>query len=84
MTPRPEQLTAAISLQIRVELVQHDMQQRDLSEAVGVGPAAINRYLQGHRTIPMETFFAVADTFGMKPSELLGKAEARLPPPTSG
>lgn len=73
------QMIDAIRLQVRVELVEHSMRQGDLSDAVGVGAQAMNRYLQGHRTFPMQTFIAVAQAFGMAPSELIGKAEARLP-----
>ena len=78
MDPYERQMIDSIRLQVRVELTEHEMLQTELSEVVGVSTQAMNRYLQGHRTFPMPTFFKVAEAFGMTPSELIGKAEARV------
>lgn len=80
MTTYGEQLEAAISTQIKVELVERDMTQKDLAEAVGVGRPAMNHYLKGHKSIPMPTFFKVAEVLGLTPRELMGRAEARIRP----
>lgn len=73
-----EQLTAAVVEQIRVEMLERGMHQKDLSEAAGIERATMNRYLMGRRTIPLPTLVRVARSFGMGPSALLGRAEARM------
>ena len=80
MTTYGEQLEAALSTQIKVELVERDMTQKDLAEAVGVGRPAMNHYIKGHKSMPMPTFIKVAEVLGLTPGELLGRAEARIQP----
>lgn len=75
-----ERLEAALATQIKVELVERDMDQKDLAEAVGVGRPAINRYLKGHQSMPMPTFFKVAEALGLTPQVLMQRAEARVDP----
>jgi len=67
-------LEVALSLEIKAELVRRGMYQRDLADAVGVGLPALNRYLQGHQSMPMPTFFKVAEVLGIAPSALLQRA----------
>lgn len=74
-----ERLEAALATQIKVELVERGMDQKDLAEAVGVGRPAINRYLKGHQSMPMPTFFKVAEVLGLSPQVLMQRAEARVP-----
>ena len=71
-------LEAAIQKQILVELVERDMSQEDLAAKLGTTPATLNRYIKGHRSMPMSTFFKVADVFGLSQVELLRRAAARL------
>lgn len=73
-----EGLEAAIATQIKVELVERGMDQKDLAEAVGIERATLNRYITGKRSMPMPTFFLVAETFGISPRELMERSEARL------
>lgn len=73
-----ERLEAALSTQIKVELVERDMTQKDLAEVVGVGRPAMNRYMKGHQSMPMPTLFKVADALGLTPHTLLERAEARI------
>jgi len=80
MTTYGEQLEAALSIQIKVELVERDMTQKDLAEAVGVGRPAMNHYLKGHKSIPMPTFFKVAEALGLSPRTLMERAESRIQP----
>jgi len=75
-----ELLEAALSTQIKVELVERDMTQKDLAEAVGIGRPAMNHYLKGHKSMPMPTFIKVAEALGLTPGALLGRAEARIQP----
>jgi transcriptional regulator with XRE-family HTH domain len=75
-----ELLEAALSTQIKVELVERDMTQKDLAEAVGVGRPAMNHYLKGHKSMPMPTFMKVAEVLGLTPVTLMARAEARIQP----
>jgi len=71
----------ALTLQIKVELTERGMTQKDLAEAVGIGRPAMNHYMMGHKSMPMPTFFAVAEAFGLSPRELMERAEARIARP---
>lgn len=78
MTTYGARLEAALSTQIKIELVERDMTQKDLAEAVGIGRPAMNHYIKGHKSMPMPTFFKVAEVFGLSPRELMQRAEARI------
>lgn len=73
-----ERLEVALATQIKVELVERDMNQKDLAEAVGVGRPAMNRYMKNHQSMPMPTFFKVAEVLGLSPQVLMQRAEARI------
>lgn len=73
-----QRLESALSTQIKVELVERDMDQKDLAAAVGIGRPALNRYLKGHQSMPMPTFFKVAEVLGLTPRVLMQRAEARI------
>lgn len=76
-----ERLEAALSKQIKVELVERGMDQKDLAEAIGIERATLSRYMTNRRPIPMQTFFAVAEAFGLAPQELMQRAESRVARP---
>jgi transcriptional regulator with XRE-family HTH domain len=78
MTSYGEQLEAALSTQIKVELAERDWTQKDLAERIGIGRPAMNHYIKGHKSIPMPTFFAIAEAFGLTPKTLMERAEARI------
>jgi len=78
MTSYGEQLEAALATQIKVELAERDWTQKDLAERIGIGRPAMNHYIKGHKSIPMPTFFAIAEAFGLTPKELMSRAEARI------
>jgi plasmid maintenance system antidote protein VapI len=71
-------LEAALATQIKVELVEHDMDQKDLAAAIGIESATLSRYLRGHRNMPMPTYFKVAEALGLSPQVLMQRAEARV------
>ena len=76
-----ERLEAALATQIKVELVERGMDQKDLAEKVGIERATMNRYMTGKRSMPMPTFFRVAEVLGLSPRELMAAAEARIARP---
>lgn len=79
MTTYGEKLEAAISIQIKVELADREMDQRGLADAVGIESATLSRYMTGKRSMPMPTFFKVAEVLGLTAQELMRRAEARVP-----
>lgn len=73
-----ERLEAALATQIKVELAERDMDQKDLAAAMGIERATLNRYLKGHRSMPMPIFFKLAESLGLSPQNLMQRAEARI------
>ena len=73
-----ERLETALSTQIKVELVERNMDQKALAAAVGIESATLSRYMTGKRSMPMPTFFAVADALGLTPRVLMERAESRI------
>jgi len=73
-----EKLEAALAVQIKVELVEHGMDQKALAAAIGIESATLSRYMTGKRSMPMPTFFAVADALGLTPRVLMERAESRI------
>ena len=73
-----ERLEAALATQIKVELAERNMDQKDLAAAMGIERATLNRYLKGHRSMPMATVFRVAKALELSPSELIARADARI------
>lgn len=75
-----ERLSAAIIVQLRVEMAARDWNQQEFSKMLGIESATLNRYLKGHRHVPMRSFIQMARVFGMKAAELLAAAEGRMEP----
>lgn len=73
-----EQLEAALAKQIRMELAEREMEQKDLAEAIGIGRSTLNRYMQCRQSFPMPVFFKIAEAFGLTPRVLMERAEARI------
>jgi len=71
-------LEAALTTQIKVELAGLDMDQKDLAAAIGIERATLSRYMTGKRSMPMPTFFKVAEALGVSPQTLMQRAEARV------
>ena len=73
-------LEAAVALQIKVELTARQMDQKDLADAAGMERVTLNRYLKGHRSMPMPVFFKIADALKISPRTLMERAESRIEP----
>jgi transcriptional regulator with XRE-family HTH domain len=69
---------AAIMKQIKVELVERDMSQAQLADAIGVERATMNRYLRGHRSINMRQYSQICAALGIGPDELMARAMRRV------
>jgi transcriptional regulator with XRE-family HTH domain len=73
-----ERLELALAKQIKIELAERDMDQKDLAEAISIEPATLSRYMQGKRSFPMPTFFKVAEALELSAQTLMQRAEARI------
>ena len=80
MEDKANPLEVAISKRIRVELSEREWSQDKLSSEVGITKAALNRYLKGHRSMPLPTLYEIAKAFKMSLRELMTKAEERISP----
>jgi transcriptional regulator with XRE-family HTH domain len=78
MTTYGERLEAALAKQIRIELAEREITQKDLAEAAGIGRPALNRYMQCKQSFPMPVFFSIAEALGLTPRVLMERAEARI------
>jgi transcriptional regulator with XRE-family HTH domain len=68
----------ALVHEIRIELTRQSMDQKTLAAAAGMGRPALNRYLQGHQSMTMGTFFRLAEALRVSPSVLMERAADAL------
>lgn len=73
-----DRLEAALATEIRVELASLGMEQKGLAEKAGIERATMSRYLTHKRSIPMPTFFALAEALGVTPQSLMQRAADRV------
>jgi len=78
MSTYGESLEIALAKQIRMELAEREMDQKDLAEAIGIARTSLNRYMQNRQSFPMPVFFSIAEAFGMSAKTLMERAEARI------
>ena len=71
-------LEAALMTEIRIELVTKDMNQQDLADALEMTKTTLNRYIKGHRSMPLGVLSRVARVLGTSAHELMERAEARV------
>lgn len=70
-------LEDALISQIRVELAERNMHQKDLAANMGIAPSALNRYLRKERGVSMLVFSRMADGLGMEAWDLMRAVEVR-------
>jgi transcriptional regulator with XRE-family HTH domain len=75
-----EQLDRALAVQLKVELAERGMEQKELADQVGINRVTMSHYMTCKRSMPMPTFVKVAELFGLTPSALMARAEARIQP----
>lgn len=74
-----EMLEKALAIQIKVELVERGLEQKDLADQVGINRVTMSHYMTCKRSMPMPTFMKVAEVLGLTPAALMQRAEARVP-----
>lgn len=75
-----ERLEKALATQIKVELVERGLEQKDLADKVGINRVTMSHYMTCKRSMPMPTFMKVAEVLGLTPAALMQRAEARISP----
>ncbi len=80
MTTYAELFEAAMITQIKVELIERGMEQKDLADKVGINRTTMSHYMTGKRSVPMPTFLKVAEALGVAPGTLMDRADARVQP----
>jgi len=75
-----EQLDRALATQLKVELADRGMEQKELADQVGINRVTMSHYMTCKRSMPMPTFVKVAELIGLTPSALMARAEARIQP----
>jgi len=75
-----EMLEKALATQIKVELAERSMEQKDLADKVGINRVTMSHYMTCKRSMPMPTFMKVAEVLGLAPAALMQRAEARVQP----
>lgn len=80
MTTYGERFEAAMVTQIKVELAERNMEQRELADKVGINKVTMSHYMTGKRSIPMPTFLKIAEALSIAPGTLMDRADARVQP----
>ena len=77
MNTMEERMEAALLKQIKVELVERGMQQKDLAAKMDMDRATLSRYLTGKTQIPMSVFYRLAEGLGISPADLMVRTARR-------
>lgn len=75
--PEPSALLRALGRQIAAERNGAGLSIEALAERAGVHKNSIGRYERAERDIPMETLGQIAEALGLRPSQLMTRAEER-------
>jgi len=80
MTTSEARYEAALAQQIKVELAERGMDQKDLAEAIGIHKVTMSQYMTGKLSMKMPTFYKVSEALGLTPAELMTRSVARTQP----
>lgn len=70
-------LEAALMVEIKMELVATGKTQQELADALEMPKTTLNRYIKGHRSMPLSVLSKVARVLGTSAHELMERAEVR-------
>ena len=78
MTPQQDPFTTALARELRIALDDSPLRTRkELTEASGVPPRSLKRYLDGEREIPLTELRSLARALGVSLTAIIDKAEER-------
>ena len=69
----------ALMKQIRMEMAEREMTQKEMADAIGIERATLSRYLNRKQQMSVRTITAIARALGMLPADLWTRAQKRLP-----
>lgn len=69
----------ALMKQIRMEMAEREMTQKELADAIGIERATLSRYLSRKLQMSVRTLSAIARALKMSPRELWSRAQDRVP-----
>lgn len=64
--------------QIRMEMAEREMTQKDLADAIGIERATLSRYLGRKLQMSVRTLTAIARALKMSPRDLWSRAQDRI------
>ena len=76
-------LNSALAAEIRYERAAQDITTRDLAERTGIDHRTMLRYLKDQRPISVDRLARFADALGMRPDELIVRAQSRVSRPVA-
>jgi transcriptional regulator with XRE-family HTH domain len=74
----PSALTIATGRQIAAERIGARYSLRELSALSGVSVESLHRYELAKRDVPLKALAQIAEALGLRPSEIMAAAEARM------
>lgn len=77
MSTYEDRMQAALLKQIKVELVERGLAQKDLAAKLDIDTATMSRYLTGKTQMSMAVFYRFAEGLGMSPAELMSRTAER-------
>lgn len=79
MTHEQDPFTVALARELRIALDDSPLRLRkDLSDASGVPPRSLKRYLDGERPVPLPELRSMCRALGVSMTALIDRAEDRL------
>jgi transcriptional regulator with XRE-family HTH domain len=69
---------AVVGDELQAERAAKHLTVRELSEQSGIVKGTLQRYLSGHRDIPVPALYAIANALDLEPAVILDRASARL------
>ncbi|MCG7383345.1 helix-turn-helix transcriptional regulator [Paenibacillus sp. ACRRY] len=66
-----------VARNIRLLIEQNNVEQKELSAALGITPQSLSNYLSGTRKFPIGLIPVVADYFGVTIDHLYGRSDER-------
>ena len=78
MSDYEEEMIAAVSTVIKMEMVGLGLRQQDVAERVGIHRETLSRYLGGKKEMPVGVFFQIAEVLGVTAADIMARAESRI------
>jgi transcriptional regulator with XRE-family HTH domain len=77
------QINAATVAVLRSVIAVQRLDQGQIADSIGMARGSVNRYLNGHRDVPLTLVFAVAEAAGVAVSDLVERIGRELAEPLS-